>query len=78
MVVAPLPLHPQLEKPAVKHFNSNGHSLEDLSVFVTEKIYREETKFYNSLIADPGGTQSQSIDPHHLNEQWSLRRNNSI
>ena len=35
----------KLEKPVAKHFNSMGHSLEDLSIYVIEKIHREEATF---------------------------------
>ena len=37
--------HRSLEKPVAQHFNSNGHSLEDLSVFKIEKIHREAATF---------------------------------
>ena len=37
--------HRRLEKPVAKHFNSTGHSLEDLSIYVIEKIHREEANF---------------------------------
>ena len=37
--------HQRLEKPVAQHFNSNDHSLEDLSIFVIEKIHREEATF---------------------------------
>ena len=40
--------HQRLEKPVAQHFNSNGHSLEDLSVFVIEKIHREEATFHKA------------------------------
>ena len=33
--------HRRLEKPVANHFNSKGHSLEDLSIFVVEQIHRE-------------------------------------
>ena len=33
--------HRRLEKPVASHFNSEGHCLEDLSVFVIEQIHRE-------------------------------------
>ena len=32
----------RLEKPVAKHFNSVGHSLDDLSIFVVEKIHPED------------------------------------
>ena len=37
--------HRRLEKPVATHFNSEGHSLEDLSFFVIEQIHREEANF---------------------------------
>ena len=37
--------HRHLEKPVASHFNSEGHSLEDLSIFVIEQIHREEANF---------------------------------
>ena len=39
--------HQRLEKPVAKHFNSTGHSLEDLSIYIIEKIHvhREEVVF---------------------------------
>ena len=37
--------HRRLEKPVAEHFNSTGHSLEDLSIYVIEKIHREEAIF---------------------------------
>ena len=51
------------------HFNSKGHSLQDLSIFVIEQIHREEVSYCrakevldsDSPIAGPRGTQSQSI-----------------
>ena len=37
--------HRRQEKPGAKHFNSMGHSLEDLSIYIIEKIHREEATF---------------------------------
>ena len=37
--------HRRLEKPLANHFNSKGHSLEDLSIFVIEQIHREDANF---------------------------------
>ena len=37
--------HQHLEKPVASHFNSEGHSLEDLSIFVIEQIHKEEASF---------------------------------
>ena len=37
--------HRRLEKPVATHFNSEGHSLEDLSIVVIEQIHREEANF---------------------------------
>ena len=39
--------HLHLEKPVAKLFNSPGHSLEDLSIFIKEKIHvqRKEDTF---------------------------------
>ena len=37
--------HRRLKKPVANHFNSEGHSLEDLSIFVIEQIHREEASF---------------------------------
>ena len=37
--------HRRLEKPVAKHFNSTDHSLEDLSIYIIEKIHREEAVF---------------------------------
>ena len=34
-----------LEKPVASDFNSEGHSLEDLSIFVIEQIHKEEANF---------------------------------
>ena len=56
--------HRHLEKPVAQHFNSNGHSLEDLYVFVIENIHREEATFRkakldsDSPFTDPSGAQS--------------------
>ena len=55
----------RLEKPVARHFNSEGHSLEDLCIFVIEQIHEEEVKFLeserepldpDSTIAGPIGT----------------------
>ena len=35
----------RLEKPVAEHFNSVGHSLDNLSIFVVEKIHREDASF---------------------------------
>ena len=35
----------RLEKLVAKHFNSVGHSLDDLSIFVVEKIHQEDASF---------------------------------
>ena len=40
--------HRHVEKPVAQHFNSNGHSLEDLYVFLTKKIHREEATFHKA------------------------------
>ena len=32
-------------EPVASRFNSEGHSLEDLSIFVIEQIHREEASF---------------------------------
>ena len=56
--------HQRLEKPVASRFNSKGHSLDDLSVFVIEHIYKEEVNFRKarepldpvSPIASPRGT----------------------
>ena len=37
--------HRRLEKPVAAHFNSEGHSLQDLSIFVIEQIHREEASY---------------------------------
>ena len=37
--------HRRLEKPDAKHFNSMGHSLEDLSIYIIEEIHREDAVF---------------------------------
>ena len=38
----------RLEKPIGKHFNSIGHSLDDLSIFVVEKVHREDSSFHKA------------------------------
>ena len=35
----------RLEKSVAKHFNFVGHSLDDLSIFIVEKIHREDASF---------------------------------
>ena len=35
----------RLEKLVAQPFNSNGHYLEELSIFKSEKIYRKEATF---------------------------------
>ena len=35
----------RLDKPVANRFNSEGHSLEDLSSFVIEQIHQEEANF---------------------------------
>ena len=59
-----------LEKLVAKHFNSIGHSLDDLSIFVVEKIYWEDPMFrkdkgsymdQTSPVAGPKGTEPWSI-----------------
>ena len=37
--------HQHLKKPVAAHFNSEGHSLQDLSIFVIEQIHREEASY---------------------------------
>ena len=37
--------HQRLEKLVAAHFNSEGHSLRDLSIFVIEQIHREEASY---------------------------------
>ena len=37
--------HQRLDRPVANYFNSEGHSLEDPSVFVIEQIHREEANF---------------------------------
>ena len=37
--------HRRLENPVANHLNSEGHSLEDLSIFVIEQIHQEEANF---------------------------------
>jgi len=32
-----------MEKPVAAHFNLPGHSMEDLTIMVIEKIWREDT-----------------------------------
>ena len=34
--------HQRLEKPVAAHFNSEGHSLQDVSIFVINQIHRVE------------------------------------
>ena len=57
--------HQRLEKPVAAHFNSEGHYLQNLSIFVIEQIHREEASYrrakesywiQGSQIADPRGT----------------------
>lgn len=58
--------HRHLEKPVAQHFNSNGHSLEDLSFFIIKKIHKDEATFHKVEKANgfglsvhwPKGTQS--------------------
>ena len=38
--------HP--EKPVAKHFNSIGHSLDNLLIFVVENIHREDSMFHKA------------------------------
>ena len=63
--------HQCLEKPVASYFNSKGHYLEDLSIFVIEQVHREEVNFrkvkeshwiqtFESLA--PRGTEPRSID----------------
>ena len=60
--------HWRLDKPVANHFNSEGHSLEDLSIFVIKQIQRggELSQRKRKLldpdapIAGPRGTKSQS------------------
>ena len=35
----------RLEKPVASLFNSEGHSLQDLSIFVNEQVHSEEASF---------------------------------
>ena len=37
--------HWQLEKPVAIHFSLPDHSLEDLAIFVIQKIHRDDTHF---------------------------------
>ena len=37
--------HRRLDKPEANRFNSEDHSLENLSIFVIEQIHREEANF---------------------------------
>ena len=37
--------HRRLEKPVAAHFNSEGHSLQDFSIFVIKQIHREEDSY---------------------------------
>ena len=34
----------KMEKPVAAHFNLPGHSMEDLTIMVIEKIWREDTQ----------------------------------
>ena len=62
--------HRHLEKPLANLFISEGHSLEDLSMFVIEQIHWEEANFHKAKesywvqtpFADPQGTEPRSID----------------
>ena len=44
-----------VEKPVAKHFNSTGHSLENLSIFVIKKIHREDSIFVRPRKATGSG-----------------------
>ena len=55
--------HRRLEKPVATHFNSEGHSLEDLSIFVTKQINKEEASFRKRKRATGSG----------LSNRWSQR-----
>ena len=37
--------HQHLEKPVASQFNSKGHSLYDLPIFVIEQIHKEKANF---------------------------------
>ena len=37
--------HQQVERPVSRHFILPGHSLQDLSIMVIEKIHRDDTDF---------------------------------
>ena len=37
--------HCRLEKPVAKHFNLPGHSIDELTILVIEKIYRDNASF---------------------------------
>ena len=61
--------HQHLEKTVATRFNSEGHSLEDLSIFVIEQIHGEKANFRKAKESDwirtlrslvPGGL---NLDP---------------
>ena len=63
--------HQHLGRPVANHFYSEGHSLEDLLIFVIEQIHRaggelsqSERKLLDldAPIAGPRGTEPRSID----------------
>ena len=60
--------HLRLEKPVASHFNSEGHSLENFSIFVIEQIHREEANLQKTKEAIGSG----------LLDRWSLRDLTSI
>ena len=43
--------HRRLEKPVANHFSLPDHSLEDLAIFVIEKIHSDGTHFRLGMLA---------------------------
>ena len=67
--------HQHLEKPVARHFNLVNQSLEDLSIFVTEVIHREDAGFpeakesywiqtLQSLTPEGLNLDPQTVSPH--------------
>ena len=58
--------HQRLKKPVAAHFNSEGHSLQDLSIFVIKQIHREEAS-YRRVKESYWIETLQSLAPEGLN-----------
>ena len=71
-------IHRRLENPVAAHFNSENHTLEDLSVFVKQNIRREEANNrrgnrVTGLRLSDRWPQGDSISIHSIGVESNLK-----